>query len=157
MKVKRLICNLLTGLPNHDGGADGTLLIATTDTGLPAILLAIPADVAKGRAISLEASRIEKIDGKNVKIEYSTTAESKLCEETCKYMLPLDPRLVFLLNAGESASIFVPAKVPILPPPTKKTKKMSQPKANLVAAETPKYTISGDGFAEALKASTQGW
>lgn len=146
-KIKKRICNLLSTLPSHDGEANGSILIATTDTGVPAVLIALPQDIAKGRSISVKSSNLGKIDGKAVKVEYSTVAASTQCDGTCKYMFPLDPRLVFTLNAGESASVFVPAEEPTARGPVKKPKK----------PEVPLYTIPGSGFADALKASTQGW
>jgi invasion protein IalB len=148
VKVKKLICNLLSSLPNQNGGPSGSILIATTDTGVPAAMIVLPKDVSLGRPISVKSSNLSSVDGRAVKVEYSTVASSVRCDDTCKYMFPLDPRLVFILNAGESASIFVPAEEP---PPTTRVKKKDK------KVVLPLYSIPGNGFAEALKASTQGW
>lgn len=147
VKISKRICNLLSTLPGNNGEANGSILIATTDTGVPAVLIALPQSISKGRSIEIKSSNLGKVDGKAVKVEYSTVAASTRCDDTCKYMFPLDPRLVFTLNAGESASVFVPAEEPPAHGSKKKPKK----------PEAPLYTIPGNGFADALKASTQGW
>lgn len=148
VKVKKLICNLLSSLPGQDGRPSGSILIATTDTGVPAVLIVLPKEVSLGRPISVKSSNLSSVEGRAVKVEYNTVASSPRCEETCKYMFPLDPRLVFTLNAGEPASIFVPAEES---PPSAKNKKKDK------KVVPPLYTIPGNGFAEVLKASTQGW
>lgn len=148
VKIKKLICNLLSSLPSQNGEPSGSILIATTDTGVPAVMIALPKEISLGRPISIKSSNLSSVDGQAVKVEYTAVVSSVRCEETCKYMFPLDPRLVFILNAGESASIFVPAEeAPSAAQHKKKSKKVV----------LPLYTIQGTGFAEALKASTQGW
>ncbi len=147
VKIKKRICNLLGEMPSDGTVANGSILIATTDNGVPAVMIAIPQEVSRKQPISLTASNIGKVDGRVVKIDYSTVANVTECDATCKYMFPLDPRLVFVLNAGESATVYVPREEAQQKVGSKKTKK----------EEKPVYTIPGEGFAEALKASTQGW
>lgn len=147
VKVKKRICNLLAEMPGNGTVPNGSILIATTDNGVPAMMLAIPPEVSLQRSISLKASNIGKVDGQVVKIEYSTVASVTQCDSSCKYMFPLDPRLIYVLNAGEDAAVFVPAEEAA---PRTAKKKVQQ-------EEKPLYTIPGEGFAAALKASTQGW
>ncbi|MDQ0445964.1 hypothetical protein [Methylobacterium aerolatum] len=161
IKIKKRVCNLLSTLPGTDGRPDGSILIATTDAGVPAVMIVLAKDVAEGRPISVKSSNIAQIDGRAVKVEYNTVATSQQCDATCKYMFPLDSRLVFTLNAGEPASIFVPAEEPAPPPDPKaksrKQKHKAEKNEKVEKAAAPLYTILGDGFADALKASTQGW
>lgn len=147
VKIKKRICNLLGEMPSDGSVANGSILIATTDNGVPAVMIAIPPEVSRKRPISIKASNIGKVDGRVVKVEYSNVANLTECDTTCKYMFPLDPRLVFALNAGESAAVYVPGEETHQKVVSKKPNK----------EEKPVYTIPGEGFAEALKASTQGW
>lgn len=148
VKVKKLICNLLSSLLNQNGDAGGSILIATTDTGVPAMMIALPREISLGRPISIKSSHLSSVDGRAVKVEYTAAASSVRCEETCKYIFPLDPKLVFNLNAGAPASIFVP---------TEEVQQMTSNQRKSKKVVLPLYTIPGNGFADALKASTQGW
>jgi hypothetical protein len=147
MKIKKRICNLLGELTSDGTVANGSALIATTDNGMAAVMISIPAEVSRERPISIKASSVGPVDGKVVKVEYSNNVSLTECTSTCKYMFPLDQRLVFILNAGEAAAVFVPAVDNFKKKTLKGVKK----------EEHPLYTISGEGSADALKASTQGW
>ena len=160
IKIKKRVCNLLATLPGTEGRPDGSILIATTDAGVPAVMIVLPKEISEGRPISVRSSNIGKIDGRAIKVEYNTVAVSQLCDVTCKYMFPLDARLVFTLNAGEPALVFVPAEQPVsapVPVPKTRDRKQNHKVEKVEKVVPPSYTIPGEGFADALKASTQGW
>lgn len=147
VKIKKRICNLIGEMPSSGSFVSASILIATTDNGVPAVMIAMPQEVSRGQPISIKANAITKADGRAIKIEYDTTAKLTECNTNCKYMFPLDPRLVFVLNAGESAAVYVLGEESRQKVSAKKSKK----------EERPVYTIPGEGFSEALKASTHGW
>lgn len=147
VKINKRICNLLGELPSDGSVPNGSILIATTDNGAPAVMIALPPEVSRKQPIEIKATNVGKVDGRVVKIEYNTVATLTECDTSCKYMFPLDPRLVYILNAGESGAVYVPVEEAHLAMSARKTKK----------AGRPIYIIPGEGFAEALRASTQGW
>jgi invasion protein IalB len=147
VKVKRRICNLLSTIVDKDGAAQGSVLVATTDNGSPAMMIAISSPILKDKSINLKSNYSSKIDNKVVKVAYAHTADPSRCDPTCKVIIPLDPKLVFILNAGVELTVEVPYPAPLGQPYTAKGKKDT----------FVPLIIRGEGFAAALKASTEGW
>lgn len=147
VKIKKRVCNLLSNAVDYRGNLGGSVVIASTDTGIPAMMITLPHDLAQEKPIAVRASSIGKVDGKVVKVEFETTTRPMICDTSCKYMFPLDSRLVFILNAGETVSIASPA------PEGPKGKLRNDRPGQLVKF----LTISGRGFAEALTESTKVW
>lgn len=113
------------------------------------MMISVPIEVTQRKAISVDASHLGKVDGSVVKVEFSQVVNPMICDNTCKYMFPLDPKLVFILNAGEGVRVSTPPKERV----AKKTKK----KPPVPAPETKVMTISGQGFSETLAQSTKTW
>ncbi len=147
VKIKKRVCNLLSSVVDYRGDIGGSVIIASTDTGIPAMMIALPFEMAQEKPIAVRASSIGKVDGKVVKVEFETTSRPMICDTSCKYMFPLDSRLVFILNAGETISIASPA-------PEGATVRLRNDKPNQLIKS---LTISGRGFAEALTESTKVW
>lgn len=147
VKIKKRVCNLLSNVVSYSGKAEGSVIIASTDTGIPAMMIALPHELTEGKPIAVRASSIGKVDGKVVKVEFETTTQPMICDTSCKYMFPLDSRLIFILNAGETVSLASPV--------------LEEPKENF-RKDRPRqliryFAISGRGFAEALSESTKAW
>ena len=149
IKIKRRICNLLSSVSDADGKPAGSVIIATTDAGIPAMMVSIPSEVTQKKAISVDATHLGKVDGSVVKVEFSQVVNPMICDTTCKYMFPLDPKLVFILNAGEGVRISAPPKERV----ARSTKKKPPP----APGGTKVMTIQGRGFSEALAQSTKVW
>lgn len=149
IRIKRRICNLLSSVADAGGKTAGSVIIATTDAGIPAMMISVPTEVTQRKAISVDASHLGKVDGSVVKVEFSQVVNPMICDNTCKYMFPLDPKLVFILNAGEGIRVSTPPKERV----AKKTKK----KPPVPVPETKVMTISGQGFSETLAQSTKTW
>lgn len=147
VKIKKRVCNLLSSLTDNLGQIGGSVIIASTDSGIPAMLIALPREITQEKPIAVASNTISKVDGKAVKIEFANTVSPMICDTSCKYMFPLDSRLVFILNAGEGMAVTAPAQVQV-------GKKYS--KDNPKSLSKP-YTISGRGFAQALVESTKPW
>lgn len=147
VKIRKRVCNLLTAVSDGTGRVSGSVLIATTDAGIPAMLISLPRELSQEQSISIESSHIGKVDGKSVKVEFNNTVKPMMCDTSCKHMFPLDPRLVFILNAGESVKV---TSLGYILSNNPKSKKRINTKENT-------YTVSGRGFAETLSAITQKW
>ena len=147
IKIKRRICNLLSTVAT-DGRKIGSVIIATTDTGIPAMMIAIPEENSSKKAIFVTATHLGSVSGKAVKVEFSQVVNPMLCDSTCKYIFPLDPKLVFILNAGGNVQI-LPFKEDIV----RRNKKIKPP----THSEAKSMTIVGLGFAETLNKSTAEW
>jgi hypothetical protein len=133
------------------GRIGGSVIIASTDAGIPAMLIALPREITQEKPIAVASNTISKVDGKAVKVEFANTVSPMLCDTSCKYMFPLDSRLVFILNAGEGMAVTAPAPAPSVADADKKSSK-DKPKSL-----SKPYTISGRGFAQALSESTRPW
>lgn len=149
IKIKRRICNLLSSVSNADGKSAGSVIIATTDAGIPAMMISIPSEISQKKAISVDATHLGKVDGSVVKVEFFQVVNPMICDNTCKYLFPLDPKLVFILNAGEGVRLSTPPKERVARP----TKKKPTP----AQGETKIMTIPGRGFSETLAQSTKVW
>ncbi len=149
VKIKKRVCNLLSNLTDELGQVGGSVIIASTDAGIPAMLIALPREITQEKPIAVESNTISKVEGKAVKVEFANTVSPMVCDTSCKYMFPLDSRLVFILNAGDGLAVTGPA--PTLP---EAGKKLSKDKPRSLSKT---YTISGRGFASALKESTSPW
>ncbi|WP_449410902.1 hypothetical protein [Methylobacterium komagatae] len=147
VKIKKRVCNLLSNVVNYRGNAEGSVIIASTDTGIPAMMIALSHDLTEGKPIAVRASSIGRVDGKVVKVEFETTTRPMICDTSCKYMFPLDSRLIFILNAGDAVSIASPAQ-----DEPKEKPRNDRPKQLIKS-----FTISGRGFADALSQSTKVW
>lgn len=103
--------------------------------------------------ISVDAAHRGKIDGHEVKVEYSNVIGPMVCDTTCKYMFPLDPKLVFILNASEKVRILSP------PPERKASNKNYKDKKrkSYTPTNASELQIIGRGFSECLGESTKEW
>ncbi|MCJ2013054.1 hypothetical protein [Methylobacterium sp. J-076] len=126
------------------------MLIATTDAGIPAMMVSIPQEIGHGKPILVESSSLGKVDGKVVKVEFSQIVNPMICSDTCKYMFPLDPKIVYILNAGEGVHIFAPPKEPV-------GRGVGKKKPTKPPPQVRELTISGRGFAASLAESTKVW
>jgi invasion protein IalB len=147
VKIKKRVCNLLSSLTDELGQVGGSVIIASTDAGIPAMLIALPREITQEKPIAVQSNTISKVEGKAVKVEFANTVSPMVCDTSCKYLFPLDSRLVFILNAGDGLAITAPAP-PEAPKKSSKDKPKSLPKP---------FTISGRGFAQALSESTKPW
>lgn len=146
LKIKKRVCNLLSNIYESDDIVVGSVLIATLDNGLPAVVLAFAPSKSKGEDISIDASDILRVDGKLVKVSYANVLKNTICDAGCKYMFPLDPRLVFLLNSGKSARV-ERLMGSVEHSDSKRGHKVSKEK----------FYIDGNGFAKTLAETTKGW
>lgn len=148
IKIKKRVCNLLSSLRDSSNIEAGSVIIATTDTGIPALMIASPIAVGPNRTMRLESSHLSKIGGKVVKVEYKENSKPMVCDPRCKYMLPLDSRLVFTLNSGEDLKVsFVD--------PKNEAAQSKKPTSSHVSFEN--YLVSGSGFSATLSATTGEW
>jgi hypothetical protein len=136
-------------LTDEVGQVGGSVIIASTDAGIPAMLIALPREITQDRPIAVESNTISKVEGKAVKVEFANTVSPMVCDTSCKYMFPLDSRLVFILNAGDGLAVTAPA-----PAPPVAGKKLSKDKPRSLSRP---FAISGRGFAQALSESTKPW
>ncbi len=88
VKIKKRVCNLLSSVVDYRGDIGGSVIIASTDTGIPAMMIALPFEMAQEKPIAVRASSIGKVDGKVVKVEFETTSRPMICDTSCKYMFP---------------------------------------------------------------------
>ncbi len=150
VKIKKRICNLLSSVLDKDGKIIGSIIIATTDAGIPAMMISIPSEISSKKEISVVGAHLSKIAGRVVKVEFSQIINAMICNNTCKYMFPLDPKLVFILNGGESLTVS-PSPSPIKGGPLDAKKKLQ------AVIEANNMIIPGRGFAEILAKSTATW
>ena len=148
VKIRRRICNLLSSVSDNSGKLIGSVIIATTDAGIPAMMISIPSEISLKREISVYGSHLSQVDGKVVKVEFAQAVNAMICDSTCKYMFPLDPRVVFILNAGEGL------KISSAPMESGAQNKKKKPVTVAVASN---MIINGNGFAEVLAKSTSPW
>jgi invasion protein IalB len=146
IKIKRRVCNMLSDIIDESNQSSGSALIATTDTGVPAIVFALPSLITGGKDIAVEANQLTKIDGKVVKVQYFSIVKATLYDNGCKYMFPLDARFTFILNSGEQIKISISNNAHV--------SKTEKNKGDILVA---KYFVKGDGFSEVLRGTTAPW
>jgi len=148
VKIKRRICNLLSTVNDGDGKAQGTVLVATTDNGAPAMMIALTGPILEDRPIIVQASYgVDTQKKKRVPVTFKNSVKALRCDPSCKFMLSFDPKLVYALNEGKNVTVLAPIPTPDQAA-TKKRKKKH---------DVSTLAISGTGFAAALKASTEPW
>ena len=152
VKLRQRVCNLLSTLRDVQGQQRGSALVATNETGVPTMLIAVEVPIRQERPIVIES--IFETPGRNkkpVKVRYKRSVKVARCDTNCKFIFPFETNLALALNSGSNLSVkaSVPTTTSIVPAQTSKTAKGAKKDLRLV--------VSANGFAEALKASLQAW
>lgn len=112
------------------------------------MMISIPAATAVYKELFVYGNHLSKVDGNVVKVDFNQDVKAMVCDNFCKYMFPLDPKIVFILNNAEDLKISTAPKENGPRNAKKKPSGFVEPK-NMV--------ITGKGFAEILTKSTAPW
>jgi len=144
VKIQKRVCNLLSSVADKDGQTVGSVLVATDDKGTPAMMISLSTAVLPDKPLVIKTKFAAKTGKKSKDVNYKKSVLAVQCETGCKFVFPLDTKVVFSLNAGNDVELTA------LVPPTPDAKK---PKKPVVTS----LVISGRGFADALEASSAAW
>jgi len=148
VKMKRRVCNLLSSVLDKDGKQVGSVLLATDDTGNPAMMIAFGWPVRLDKPLLISAGTATTSSKKKSKGSYEKAVGAAQCDGSCKFVFPADSELIVTLNRGETISLKAYRSQPIAGTP------WLWPLAKGDAAD---FRINGQGFAQALNASTEIW
>lgn len=146
VKMQRRFCNLLSTVVDREGKEIGSVLLATDDTGNPAMMIAFgwPLRLDKPLLISPASPPVTS----KKKGNYEKAVRATQCDGSCKFLFPADSQLIVALNAGEDIVLKGYRARPLDGAP------WFWPFAKTDAVE---LRIRGKGFAEALGASAEIW
>ena len=144
--LKRQFCNLLSGIYDVGQKQRGTILLATDDSGRPTLLLSVEVPLNVSIPLQIKARHsVEQGNGKK-KSEYGEKVPAMVCDTTCKYMIPAASDLILAFNDAGDADIVV-HQVDV-----STTRAVGFMRKDNVL----NLKVHGQGFAEALGASTAG-
>jgi invasion protein IalB len=150
VKLQRRNCNLLSAMIDKKGEQRGSILMATDEKGQPGIMVALTLPVRLDTPVVVRSSfsvTSTKKPKKTIKVEYANKVIPTICDPSCKYLFAADPKLLFALNEGAEVE-FEATQVNL----TELTW------LSLVGkGEALSLAVRGEGFADAVKASTERW
>lgn len=142
------VCNMSSDVVDEEDHAKGRMLLATDDAGRPSIMLSVAAPLRLDRPVLMKTSFEVPRAGKKPK---STTYQRKLipllCELSCRFVFAAENDLLVSLNTGsnvyfEAVLARLAADGHVLP---------------VSKSDVVRFTVSGKGFADALRATTSTW
>ena len=135
------VCNLIAPVRDATGRDRGVLIIATDASGRLGVMVKMLAPLVVAHPLIVAASfPVERKGSKRkpVLVQFRKEARAVPCSETCGFVFPADPKLIFALNGGNDLHIDI----------TTPTRPAGW--APLIEIRSEALRVSASGFAKSL-------